>query len=171
MTNNIISFGEHKGRSFEWLMFNAPWYADWMNRKGVLWKREDYDEEDCEYFDELFNRASFLGGQCRYCNERKITRMQLGRLIGTTGQGHVTFMCEKCDDGYQDLSLMVPPSMITEKHKAPRCAQITVNRCVAARYMGPGSITQWKMEAFFREDDHFKYSTPGFFIGKEAFRL
>ena len=77
MIQNILSFGKFKGKSFEWLLFNAPWYFHWLKDKQVLTAANGYDVEDRAYFDELYRRADGLFGVCAKCQERHFTRIDI----------------------------------------------------------------------------------------------
>ena len=59
--SNLITFGKYEEKSFEWLFFNAPWYAEWMYAKGVHRNEHLFNEEQGDAFTELMRRASCDG--------------------------------------------------------------------------------------------------------------
>ena len=164
--NNILSFGDSEGKTFEWLFFNKPWYVRWLYGKGIHRQRHNFSEEEGDYFEELFTRASCLTGTCPYCKERPITYMGLSRLCTDT-LGHVDFFCDECDYtggskvGYYSPSFFMP-------YEAPRCDQLRLPKLIKSRFIGYERLTQEKMEAFFHDDGHFVRATPGFFAGQPA---
>ena len=165
----IITFGGYKGRSFEWLFFNAPWYAYWLYWKRVIESRYDMDAEDKAVFEELCLRSIRMAGRCTKCKVRPLERMELGNLLGTTGVGHVGLFCEDCYDERCEINFMLPPSFFTVQHKVPRCAQQTVTETFKNIYIGrEGNLTQKRMEEFFRTDKFFHYATPNFFEDLEV---
>ena len=160
--NNIITFGRFEGRSFEWLFFKAPWYAEYIHYKGIHRQRHNFSEEECDYFLELFTRASSLRGCCRYCQERPF--IYVGLSTHRDGAlGHIDFFCDECEytggspTGYYEPSFFLP-------YEAPRCEQLRLTDFIKNRYIGPYErLTQQKMEQFFHNDTHFAHATPGFF--------
>ena len=169
MMNRIITFGRFEGRSFEWLFFNAPWYAHWLYWNRAIESRNDMDDEDKAVFEELCLRSIRMAGKCTKCKERPMVRMELGNLLGTTGVGRVGLFCDECYDEWCEISFMLPPSFFTVQHEVPRCAQKTVTQTFKDIYIGrEGNLTQKRMEDFFRTDKFFHYATPNFFEDLEA---
>lgn len=166
--NNIITFGRYEGKSFEWLFFKAPWYVEFIIGRRIQWQRHHFSEEECEYFCELYSRGSHLAGTiCRQCQERPVTYMGLTRLHGMDTLGNISLYCNECDHiggspiGYYEPSLFMP-------YDAPRCEQLRLTTYIKDRYIGAGSLTQAKMEEFFRNDANFARATPSFFARKHA---
>lgn len=163
---NRIKFGEFNGRSFEWLFFNAPWYADWMHKSRVLESRWDFDEQECTCFTELHRRASALSGVCPYCLERKVVRRALSTYRGSLGMS--TFCCEECQPINEGRVLYGPPSFFMRPEQWPRVDQKRLTSTIKQEYIGRGNLTQKKMEAFFQDDGLFWNATPGFFKEMEV---
>lgn len=166
MMNRKLTFGEFKGRSLEWLFFNAPWYADWLHKNGVLENRWDYDEEDRACFKELHRRASALAGVCRYCDGRQVARRALSTHQGMLGMS--TFCCKECKPINEGLVIYENPSFFMRPEQWTREAQKSLTSTIKQEYIGRGNLTQKKMESFFKNDELFWYSTPGFFEEKEV---
>lgn len=171
MMNRKLSFGEFEGRSFEWLFFNAPWYADWMHRNNVLEGRWDYDEEDRACFRELHRRASALAGECLYCNERKVVRRALAVYnggLGRTTLGASAFCCEECKPIDERSIIYDKPSFFMRPQQWARVDQKNLTSTIKAEYIGRGNLTQRKMEEFFQTDEWFRNATPNFFTETEV---
>ena len=73
--NNKMSFGKYEGRTYEWLFFNAPWYADWIYLNNIHQQPHNFDEDEGRRFGELYRRASHLAGTCLHCHQRPISRL------------------------------------------------------------------------------------------------
>lgn len=156
-----VHFGEFKGRLFEWLFFSAPWYADWLHKNKVLEGRWDYDEEDRVCFRELHRRASALRGEFPYCNERKVVRRALA--VHSGGSGVSTFCCGECIPITEGMVRYEPPSFFMRPDQWSRVDQKRLTSTIKEEYIGPGNLTQKKMEAFFKDDDLFWKATPRYF--------
>lgn len=163
METNILTFGNFKGKSFEWVFFNAPWYAHWLYRKRALSDNNGYDGEDRAYFDELYRRAVGLKGVCAKCRERPLSRIDIGDLVGENGKGTVGLYCNECHVEHAELHCMLRPSFFAVEKRVPRCSQKTIARAIHGHFIGNGNLTQAKMEKFFRTDDFFQNATLGFF--------
>lgn len=94
--SNLINFGEYEGRSFEWLFFHAPWYAEWMYLHRIHRDRYKFPEQDRDYFEELMRRASALKGMCRWCKTLRISRLGITSLLAG-GPDHIGFYCDRCE--------------------------------------------------------------------------
>lgn len=165
--NRIMNFGEFKGRSFEWLFFNAPWYANWLYEKRILETRWDYDELDRAYFRELHRRASALAGVCPYCNERAIVRKALSTSHGSLGA--TTFCCKECEPITEGLVFYQDPSFFLRHTRWSKIDQKNITSTIKGQYLGwSGNLTRKRMEEFFRNDELFWYATPNFFEGEEV---
>lgn len=161
--NNIITFGKYEGRSFEWLFFKAPWYVEYLRYRGIHRQRHNFTQEQEEYFDELFYRASHLKDVCRWCQERPVTSMGLSTHHGSGALGAIGFYCDECEytggspTDYYEPSLFLP-------YEAPRCEQLRLTEFIKNRYLASGGkLTQKKMEDFFHNDANFVHATPGYF--------
>jgi hypothetical protein len=163
--NRKLSFGAHEGKTFEWLFFNAPWYADWMHKNNVLEGRWDYDEEDCACFRELHRRASALAGECLYCNERQIARKALSRSVSLDA---ARFCCNECKPLGGGLVIYQRPSFFLAPGPWTREAQKRLTVEIKEEYMGSGNLTQRKMEDFFQTDEWFSNATSNFFAETEV---
>jgi hypothetical protein len=164
--NRKLTFGEFEGRSFEWLFFNAPWYADWLHKNRILETRWDYDEADRACFTELHRRASALAGKCPYCNERHVVRRALSMHRG--GLGMTTFCCGECRPINEGLVIHEKPSFFMRPEQWTRVDQKNLTSTIKELYIGRGNLTQRRMEVFFKDDERFWYSTPDFFTEKEV---
>lgn len=165
--NRIMTFGEFEGKSFEWLFFNAPWYANWLHEKDILAKRWDYGELDRAYFRELHKRASALAGRCPYCKEREIVRKALSTVNGSLGA--TTYCCKECVPITEGLVTYQDPSFFLRYTRWPRVDQKNLTSTIKGQYLGwEGNLTQKRMEEFFRIDEFFWYATPNFFEDLEA---
>ena len=156
-----INFGEFNGRSFEWLFFNAPWYADWMHKNRVLETRWDYEDEERACFTELHRRASALAGVCPYCLERKVVRRALSVHSGNVGI--ITFCCGECRPINEGRVLYEASSFFMRPEQWTRVDQKRLTATIKDEYIGRGNLTQRKMEAFFQDDKLFWNVTPKFF--------
>lgn len=162
-----MNFGEHEGRTFEWLFFNAPWYAKWIYTKGIHRQQNNFAEGDGWYFAELFTRATCLTGRCPQCKKNPITRMglstqQSGKL-GTVG-----LFCDDCEYAGGSRTGYFTPSLIVDVYTPPRCEQRRITNHIKNHYIGRQTLTQQRMEQFFRTDAFFVNATPGFFTPEYA---
>ena len=160
--SNLITFGRYEGKSMEWLFFNAPWYAEWMYEHGIHRQRHNCTSAEEEHFDELVRRASGLKGICRWCRARRLTRLGVSSLLAG-GPDHVGFYCEECTYPEQAVTFYGAPSFFVEYENIHLQTQLRVPKYIQRRYIDNGSLTQAKMEAFFRSDEYFAHATPGFF--------
>ncbi len=161
-----LSFGEHEGRTFEWLFFHAPWYVEFIISRGMLRQRHVFEEDESEYFRELYRRACGLTGQCRDCNERPIERLGLAwQHNGNLGM--VGFWCDQCEYMGGSRAAYHPASFFVEAYTLARCDQKRITKEIKRLYLGRCKLTQEKMEAFFRNDTNFHNPTPGFFEQRE----
>jgi hypothetical protein len=162
-----FNFGKYEGKSFEWLFFNAPWYAVWMIRSGIHRQEHNMDEVEGNYFRELYRRACNLGGTCSQCLERPLTRMGLSRQCGNDCLGTVGLYCDECEYIGGSPTEYYEPSFFAED--LPRCGQLRIVNEIRRHYIGTdGNLTQKRMEAFFHNDADFRDFTPGFFTREEA---
>src|SRR5438067_13870939 len=95
--SNTLSFGMYEGKTFEWLFFKAPWYAEWMFEDGIYKQRHNFSEEESEYFAELIYRVDQLKGTCRRCKTRAVTRMGLSWHFQSGPLACVGFYCGQCE--------------------------------------------------------------------------
>lgn len=155
-----LNFGKFEGKTYEWLFFHAPWYAEWMWENDVCQQGNKFSNNESVYFSELYGRASSLAGTCNYCKERPVTRMGLTSRDQVGTLGLVDFYCDECEylggsrTRYNQPSFFLP-------YRLPRCAHLMVSDAVKLNYIGSGSLTQKRMEAFFRDDANFKEVKPG----------
>ena len=158
--NCKLSFGVHKGKTFEWVFFNAPSYATWLYKKRILRTRSDYDALERDYFDELYLRASKLDGTCEICKFRPITRKAFYFYRSKCTSHRLCDTCEiqRLSNGdFSSLSMLDFGSSTTRHH-------FKVIHSLAEKYTGPKSVfCQEEMEQFFRKDSNFKDATPNFF--------
>lgn len=166
--NNVmshkLSFGMHEGKTFEWIFFKAPWYARWIYLNRAYRQPHNMDEEEGDYFLELYRRATSLAGTCSHCNERTVTRMSLTTLRGTGQLGQVGLYCGECEYGGGSPTSYHAPSFFVDAYTLPRCEQLRVTHEIKRHYLGDeGNLTQAKMEKFFRNDLNFMRAAPSFF--------
>jgi len=164
MNNNIINFGKkHRGKSFEWLIFTYPKYAEW------IWDNRVYENERCftpdasALFVELMKRASHLGGKCDRCGCNVTQRV----LRWSRHSGHfmdASFICgyEECDWALQDDQEYSEPSMFAPPDFSIIDARKVVKQ-VKLKYIGRQKINEHEMVKFFHNDSNFSEFTPGFF--------
>ena len=163
--NNILSFGKHAGKTFEWLFFNKPSYVEWIFDEGIHHNEYLFSEESANHLLELRKRASCLAGKCESCQERPLRYMGLSFLHGSGTLGHIGFFCEECEYTGGSSTGYYPPSFFAG-YPAPRCEQLRITGKIKSYFVGSGRLTQEKMEAFFHNDAHFVHATPGFFTGQ-----
>ncbi len=171
MNRNILTFGKYKGKSFEWVLFNAPWYFHWMHKEKVLETAEGSNAEMRAYFNELYRRADGLVGVCAKCKQRQFTRFDISDLVGSCSNGLVGLYCDGCFRPGTGLQFNVRPSFFSVARKVPRSGQKTITRAIKDHYLGGYSnLTQAKMEEFFQTDEFFSKGAPGFFakLGKDV---
>jgi len=161
--SNKITFGENVGKTFEWLFFSKPWYAEWMFLNRIHRDRNKFDEDDSEYFSELMHRANHLAGICPQCEERPITRMGLStHQDGTLGA--VGFYCDQCEYTGGSRTEYCQPSFFVDTHTLPRCEQLRIVSEIKNQYLGQYErVSQKRMKEFFENDTNFQDATPGFF--------
>lgn len=160
--SNLLSFGQYKGRTFEWLFFHAPGYAEGMYDDDIHRQRHLFTVAEEEHFDELVRRASALRGMCRWCRAQRITRLGITSFLAG-GPDHIGFYCGRCEYGEHSRPFYGAASFFVEYENVPERTQRRVTRYIQHRYIGKGRLTQAKMEDFFQNDDLFVYATPGFF--------
>src|SRR5688572_21715990 len=143
-----LSFGMYEGKTFEWLFFNAPWYAQWIYHNRIHRQEHNMDEDEGDHFSNLYRRATNLGGTCSRCNERPVSRMGLTFLRGTGQLGQVGFYCDECDAS----TGVYRASFFVEAVDLPRCEQLRITQEIRQHYIGSGgNLTQKKMGAFFTD--------------------
>lgn len=163
-----ITFGKYAGQSFEWLFFNDPSYVEWMYRNRVHRQRYKFEEEEGDYFAELFCRASHLRSTCKWCNERSVTRMSLSFFDRCDINAHIGFHCDKCERAGDGPTDYVTPSFFAD-YKIPRKEQLNITTCIKNHFIGSNkNLTQKSMEDFFHNDANFVDATPGFFTQEHA---
>ena len=158
----LLTFGEYKGRSFEWVFFNKPWWIQWVYSQDAKGKWVWHNPQDEVYFNELYRRADNLTGVCPWCKQQPITRMSLVHYHGDGRLGQVAFCCEECQYIGGSPVSYVPASFFVP-YKLPRCGQIMIVGAIKHQFIGDGRLTQKKMEVFFQTDHFFPDATPGFF--------
>ena len=122
--SNRLTFGQYMGKSFEWLFFKAPWYAEWLYDENIHREQHCMSEEDGNYFEELFHRASHLTGTCKWCKKRQFTRM--GLSVHQSGAlGHIGFYCDECGYTGGSATEYYEPCFFM-LYKAPRCEQLRI---------------------------------------------
>ena len=162
--SNLLTFGGHEGKSFEWLFFHAPWYAEWMYDQNIHRDPYKFSEEQGDRFEELMRRAGCLAGTCRWCNERPVTRMGLSTHFRSGVLGYVAFYCDQCEYLGGSQTSYHRPSFFVDTHTLPRGEQKRIVGVIKNLYVGGYErLTQARMEAFFRHDAFFADATPGFF--------
>ena len=158
--NCELDFGVHKGKTYEWVFFNAPSYATWLYENNILRTRHDFNPLERHYFDELYARASNMAGTCEICKTKPITRKAMYFNCGEC----VTYrFCETCKTPYlrktyfSSLSMLDFGTWVSRFH--PR-----IFHALAEEYTGQrDEYSQEEMEEFFRKDSNFKNATPNFF--------
>jgi hypothetical protein len=168
--SNIITFGKHEGKTFEWLFFKAPWYAEWIYAKGIHRQRHNFSEEEEDYFDELYRRAWHLRGVCKSCNKRPFSMMGLSTHL-SGALSHIGFFCDECEYAGGSPTGYHRPSFFVDTHNIPRCEQARIVGYIKNRYLGDVRLTQKIMEEFFHHDANFAHATPGFFVEKTTVEL
>lgn len=158
--NCKLNFGVHKGKTFEWVFFNAPSYATWLYENNVLRKRYDYVPLERDYFDELYARASKMAGTCEICKVNPNTRKA---LYFHEGEFVCHRYCETCKIPYLRKTYFSSLSMLDFGTWATRFHS-RIFHALAEEYTGQrDEYSQEEMEAFFRNDANFKDATPNFF--------
>ena len=158
----LLHFGEYKGRSFEWLLFNKPQYVQWIHTEDTNGNWIWHNPDDEVYFNELYRRASHLTGVCPWCKQRAFTRMCLIYEHGSDRLNSVSFDCDDCGYvGGEPVSYELPSFFTLDK--LPRCQQLWIVHAIKRSFIGDGKLTQKKMEEFFQTDQFFPDATPGFF--------
>lgn len=157
-----LSFGQYEGQTFEWIFFNAPWYAEFIYTRRIHRQEHNMDEEEGAYFLELYRRAWSLTGTCSQCNERPVQRMGLGWQAGGL-LGLIGYYCDECEcEGGSHVEYQAP-AFFTEHQVIPRRDQKRIVREIKRLWFGGGRMTQERMKSFFRNDANFTHATPGFF--------
>lgn len=159
-----VTFGQFKGKTFEWLFFKAPWYTQWLFENSIHRNANCFTEDESRSFHELYLRASSLTGVCPHCKERPVTQMGLTQLGRTAGLGSVDFYCAECEYLGGGRTAYEHPAFFTFMHWMPRCEKKMITRAIHERYIGlEKRLTRKVMEEFFRNDANFTHGTPGFF--------
>jgi hypothetical protein len=167
--SNKLSFGKHEGRTFEWLFFNKPAYAQWLYDNDIHLQDERMTEQEGEYFLELYRRATNLGGICCQCKEWPVTRMGLTTHFRSHDISAVGFFCEECEYQGGSRAGFYHPSFIVAAYTVSAGDQKMILSEVRRHYLGEsGRFTQSKMEEFFGNDANFSDCTPGFFTTTAA---
>ena len=160
-----LFFGDHKGKTIEWLFFNDPWYVRWLIREQIYENPRCFNRQQRDYLLELYRRASHLdGGTCDYCQQRPLTRLVVHKsrqmLHHITG---IASCCNHCDYfGGVPVEYFIPSFFLPDE-KTPRCQQLWIVEEIRRIFMPRQRLTQKQMERFFRRDDIFPIGTPGFF--------
>jgi hypothetical protein len=164
-----LSFGKHEGKTFEWVFFNAPGYAEWIYDNRIHRQHHNMDEAEGDYFAELFRRASVLQGTCSVCKKRALTRMGLTFRRGADEISAVRFYCDECEYQGGSPTEYHPPSFFLEAYQLRLCEQKRITGEVKGHFIGAdGNLTQKKMEAFFRTNEFFARARPYFFQAWES---
>ncbi|HEY3899597.1 MAG TPA: hypothetical protein VGM54_13335 [Chthoniobacter sp.] len=162
--NNKMTFGKYEGKTFDWLFFKQPRYAQWVYENGIHWQ-DYFGEEQGDAFEELYRKATHLGGTCCKCHERPVTRMGL-----TTSFKHgellaVGFYCNECGHLGGAVTGFYPPSFFVEAYSLERWEQQMIQSEIKNHYIGFGNLTQRRMEEFFGDDTNFAQPVPGEAVG------
>ncbi len=157
-----LSFGIYKGKTYEWLFFHAPWYAEWIVDNGIHRQPHNFSEEQGNEFAELYWRASHLAGICPQCRERPIARMCLTSHYKTCATSFGGWWCDQCEYQGPSLPWYHTPSFFLN-YRATNLNQLKITAAIKEQYIGPGSLTQAKMKAFFHTDGNFVDAETGFF--------
>jgi hypothetical protein len=167
--SNIITFSnKYEGLTFEAVFFKAPWFAQFIIDNRIHRQEHNMDPDEGAYFKELHRRASHLARTCTRCHERPLTRMGLTRHRGSDILQQVGFYCDECEymggatTGYYD------PSFFVDAYDETWANQKRITKEIKRHYIGDGSLTQAKMEEFFRDDANFVDATPGFLTAGKA---
>jgi len=158
-----LSFGMYEGRTYEWVFFHAPWYAEYIYEHRIHRQQHNFSEEEGDYFAELFRRASMLTGVCSHCKQRPIARMCLTSHYKTCETSFDGFYCDGCEYNGPSMPWYHDASFFVEEYKLRKKRQLEITEAIKHHYIGPGNLTQQKMEAFFRTDKYFVDATPEFF--------
>ena len=162
--SNLIQFGDHEGRTMEWLFFNKPHYPKWLVRKRVYGSEDCFTAEQAEHFLELYYRAKCLSGTCSECRERPVTRMGLNVPHRSNRITDARFLCGDCDYPAGRIPEYCTPSFFVETHTISWKDMKVIADAIRRHYIGTdGSLTQREMEEFFYNDANFSDPTPGFF--------
>jgi hypothetical protein len=162
--NNKLTFGKYEGKTFEWLFFNKPSYAQYIHDNRIHRQGHAFDEEEGDYFAELYRRATHLGGVCCQCKERPVMRMGLATTFKHGDVCGVGFFCEECEYQGGSRTGYYAPSFIVEAYTISPADQRMVLNEIRRHYMDDtGNLTQAKMEAFFSHDGNFSHCLPHFF--------
>lgn len=158
-----LSFGLHKGETFEWVFFNDPGYAAFIYDNRIHRQEHNMDEEEGEYFLELYRRSGSLTGICSQCQKRPITRMGLSWQQGNK-LGMVGHYCSECEYVGGSATAYHPSGFTIEAHRLSKVEQKRIIKEIKRVWLGvSGKPTQAAMERFFRTDANFADGTAGFF--------
>jgi len=159
----LLNFGQYKRKSFEWAFFYAPSYVHYIHDEDTEGRWKWHNREDEIYFNELYRRASRLTGICPFCKQRPITRMCLLYNRNWQSVSSASFDCDEC--GYLGGAPCeyAPPSLFPRGHALSQSEYKIIAGAIKHQFIGPGRLTQTKMEAFFQADRFFRDATPGYF--------
>ena len=161
--NNKITFGKHKGQTYEWLFFNDPSYVEWMYKTRVHRQQHNFDEEQGDEFAELFRRARQLRTTCRLCQERQATRMGMTFHEISAASNSIGLYCDECEHVGNGPIIYSSPSFFSDFSVSPH-EKASMMKCIKNVFIGRHvPLTQGKMEEFFHNDANFVHATPGYF--------
>jgi hypothetical protein len=160
----VLTFGKHRGKTFEWLLFHDPGYVWWLEEQfhdqpGIfppLVRRQ---------FKQLLLKASRLRvpGSCPYCGTAPIDRMVLqsdrdGRLID------VEFTCQACTPAPGPGVAVGRPGFRTPDlfHEYDKAGGKRLVGAIKQAYFGSPSfrMTDERIQAFFADAGHFADGDP-----------
>ena len=162
----LLTFGEYKGRSFEWVFFNKPWWIQWVYSQDAKGKWVWHNPQDEVYFTELYRRADSLTGVCPWCKQRPITRMCLVYGYNWQSLSSAAFACDECGYPGGAPCAYVPPSFFLPGEDLSTSEHQILVAAIKHQYLGDRRLTQERMEEFFQKDRFFTDATPGFFAGE-----
>lgn len=160
-----LTFGKHRGKTFEWLLFHDPGYVWWL-------EEQFHDQPGMfpplvrRHFKQLLQRASHLRvpGGCRHCGTAPVARMVLqadrdGRLID------VEFTCEACAPVPGPGVAVGRPGFRTPDlfHDYDKAGGKRLVGAIKAAFFGSSSfrMTEAQIQAFFATPDHVVPEDPG----------
>jgi len=161
-----LSFGQYKGKSFEWAFFHAPSYVQYIHSKDIRGGWVWHNQEDEVYFNELYRRTDDLAGVCPWCKQRPITRMGLVYGYNWQSLSSAAFACDECGYPGGAPCAYVPPSFFPPGAELSKPEHRIIVGAIKHQFIGDGRLTQKKMEEFFQTDAYFVDATPGFFMGQ-----
>jgi hypothetical protein len=155
----LLTFGKHRGKSLEWLLFNDPGYVWWL-------EEQFYDKPGIfpplvrRQFKQLLQKASHLRipGACAQCGETPIAKMVLqsdrdGRLID------VEFTCQACALPSGPQAAVGLPGFRTPDlfHEYDKAGGKRLVAAIKQAFFGNPShrMTDERIQAFFVNPEHF----------------